>query len=145
MATRNGTAEWKGDLRGGAGTFELGSGLFSGSYSFQTRFEEEPGTNPEELIAAAHASCYCMALAYELSQAGQVPERLATEATCTFDQRAGNWKITSMQLSATGRIPNCDADLFQKLAQAAKEGCPVSLALGGNVAISVSATLEACD
>lgn len=135
---------WTGDLLRGKGVMTLGTGAFGPlPVSWHSRTEAAGGqTSPEELIAAAHASCYCMALSYELSQAGQVPERLATEAVCTFDQRQGNWKITSMQLSTTGKVPGCDDELFQKLAQAAKNGCPVSLALGGNVAIEVAATLE---
>jgi len=136
-------AIWTGDLLRGAGVTKLGSSGSELPVSWHSRTEAAGGkTSPEELIAAAHASCYCMAFAYEISQAGHVPERLATEAVCTFDQRAGNWKITSMQLTATGRVPGCDAESFQKMALAAKDGCPVSLALEGNVEISVAASLE---
>jgi osmotically inducible protein OsmC len=135
---------WTGDLLRGKGVMTLGTGAFGPlPVSWHSRTEAAGGqTSPEELISAAHAACYCMALAYELSQAGQVPERLATEAVCTFDQRQGNWRITTMEITTRGKVPGCDADLFDKLAMAAKDGCPVSVALTGNVEITVKAVLE---
>lgn len=137
-------AVWTGDLLRGKGVTTLGTGATGElPVSWHSRTEAAGGqTSPEELISAAHAACYCMALAYELSQAGQVPERLATEAVCTFDQREGAWRITTMELATRARIPGCDPELFQKLALAAKDGCPVSIALSGNVEISVKASLE---
>lgn len=136
-------AVWTGDLLRGAGVAKLGSSSSELPVSWHSRTEAAGGkTSPEELIAAAHAACYCMAFAYELGQAGHVPDRLTTEAVCTFDQRAGNWKITSMALTANGRVPGCDDEAFQKMALAAKDSCPVSLALEGNIEITVAASLE---
>ena len=138
-------AIWTGDLPRGNGVASLGNGALGPlPVSWHARTEASRGqTSPEELISAAHAACYCMALAYELSMAGQVPQRLETQAVCSFDQRAGNWRITTMELSTLGQVPGCDPALFEKLALAAKDGCPVSLALAGNVEISVKATLQA--
>jgi osmotically inducible protein OsmC len=135
---------WTGDLLRGKGVCTLGTGAFGPlPVSWHSRTVAAGGqTSPEELIAAAHGSCYCMALSYELSQAGQVPERLATEAICTFDQRQNDWRITEMELSTHATIPGCDPELFQKLALQAKDGCPVSVALAGNIEITVKATLD---
>jgi osmotically inducible protein OsmC len=136
-------AIWTGDLPRGKGVATLGTNALGElPVSWHSRTEAAGGqTSPEELISAAHAVCYCMALAYELSMAGQVPERLVTDAVCSFDQRQGNWRITTMELKTVGKVPGCDPALFEKLALAAKDGCPVSLALAGNVEISVSASL----
>src|SRR5579884_3611988 len=124
MATRNATAQWRGDLKGGSGEFSLGSGLFSGEYSFRTRFEEEPGTNPEQLIAAAHAACFSMALSNMLAEAGTPPESVRTDATVTLRLVEGAPTITKIELVTAGRVPGIDDAAFQKHAAAAKAGCP---------------------
>jgi osmotically inducible protein OsmC len=143
MATRNATAEWQGDLKGGSGTFSLASGLFSGSYSFATRFEEEPGTNPEELIAAAHAACFSMALSNILSEAGHVPEAVSTTAKVRLRNVDGAPTIDRIELVTEGRVPGLDQAQFEELAGQAKTGCPVSRALGGVGEITLKATLQA--
>src|SRR5579884_1919881 len=104
MATRNGTAEWQGDLRGGGGSFELGSGLFSGRYSFKTRFEDEPGTNPEELIGAAHAACFSMALSNILAEAGHTAESVKTTAKVHLRMLEGGPAINQIDLVTEGRV-----------------------------------------
>ena len=129
MATRNGTAEWRGDLRSGSGTLAVGSGLFSGQYSFKTRFEDEPGTNPEELIAAAHASCFSMALSNILSEAGHVPESVNTTAKVHLRNIDGAPTIAQIELVTEGRVPGLDEQQFADYAEQAKRGCPVSRAL----------------
>jgi lipoyl-dependent peroxiredoxin len=141
MATRNGTAEWKGDLREGSGTLAVGSGLFSGAYSFKTRFEEEPGTNPEELIAAAHASCFSMALSNILSEAGHVPESVSTTAKVHLRQVDGAPTIAQIDLETEGRVPGIDQQQFAEYANQAKEGCPVSRALAGVPEMALEARL----
>jgi osmotically inducible protein OsmC len=141
MATRNGSAEWRGDLREGSGSLSLGSGLFSGAYSFKTRFEEEPGTNPEELIAAAHASCFSMALSNILSEAGHVPESVSTTAKVHLRQVDGAPTIAQIDLETEGRVPGIDQQQFEDYAGQAKEGCPVSRALGAVPEMTLKATL----
>lgn len=141
MATRNGSAEWQGDLREGSGSLSLGSGLFSGGYSFKTRFEEEPGTNPEELIAAAHASCFSMALSNILSEAGHVPESVSTTAKVHLRQVDGAPTIAQIELETEGRVPGIDQQQFADFATQAKEGCPVSRALAGVPEMTLEATL----
>lgn len=141
MATRNGNAQWRGDLRDGSGTLSVGSGLFSGAYSFKTRFEEEPGTNPEELIAAAHASCFSMALSNILSEAGHVPESVSTTARVHLRQVEGAPTIAQIDLETEGRVPGIDQQQFADFANQAKEGCPVSRALAGVPEMTLEATL----
>jgi osmotically inducible protein OsmC len=131
MAVRGAEAEWKGNLQGGKGTMKLGSGAFEGSYSFASRFEDGSGTNPEELIGAAHAGCFSMALSHMLSEAGHIPDAVHTTARVTIDKVGDGFKITSIELNTEGKVPGIDEKTFQEKAQAAKEGCPVSQALAG--------------
>jgi osmotically inducible protein OsmC len=129
MAKRTGSAVWQGDLKGGKGTFKVGSGAFEGVYSFSTRFENEPGTNPEELIAAAHAACFSMAFANGLAKAGFAPDSVSTTANATFEKLEEGWRITNIHLVCEAKVPGIDAAGFAEQAQAAKTGCPVSNAL----------------
>ncbi len=135
-----GTAEWKGDLRTGAGTFTAGDTI-SGGYTFKSRFEDGPGSNPEQLIAAAHASCFSMALSNMLDQAGHTAESVQTDATVTLRLVDGAPTITKIALVTTGRVPGIDQATFTEHAQAAKAGCPVSRALAGVPEITLEATL----
>jgi osmotically inducible protein OsmC len=135
-----GTAEWKGDLRTGAGTFTAGDSI-SGGYTFKSRFEDGPGSNPEQLIAAAHASCFSMALSNALDQAGHTAESVHTDATVTLRLVDGTPTITKIALVTTGRVPGIDQATFTEHAQAAKAGCPVSRALAGVPEITLEATL----
>jgi osmotically inducible protein OsmC len=140
---RRAHATWQGDLRSGSGTFDLDSGAITGQeVTFASRFMPESGgkTSPEELIAAAHATCLSMALANGLAQAGHPPTKLETDAVCTLDQTDAGFRITAMQLTVRGEVEGIDDDEFQTAAQEAKEGCPVSNALGG-VEISLDASL----
>jgi lipoyl-dependent peroxiredoxin len=129
MPTRTSSALWEGNLRDGSGTMKLGSGAFEGSYSFVSRFESGPGTNPEELIAAAHAGCFSMALSLELGQSGFTPTSIATSATVHLDRVADGFDITKIDLDTVGTVPGIDDAKFQEIAAAAKAGCPVSKAL----------------
>jgi lipoyl-dependent peroxiredoxin len=135
-----GTAEWKGDLRTGSGTFTAGDTI-SGQYSFKSRFEDAPGANPEQLIAAAHASCYSMALSNMLAEAGTPVESVRTDATVTLRFVDGAPTITRIELVTEGRVPGLDAAAFEQHALAAKEGCPVSRALAAVPEITLTATL----
>ena len=131
MAVRTGSAVWEGNLAGGSGRMKLESGAFEGAYSFRTRFEDEPGTNPEELIGAAHAGCFSMALSHILDQAGFTPKRVSTTARVHLEKVGDGFKITTIELNTEAEIPGIsDAD-FAKHAEAAKAGCPVSQALAG--------------
>src|SRR6202021_1931348 len=125
-----GFAEWKGDVPSGSGTFTAGDTI-SGEYSFKSRFEGGPGANPEQLIAAAHASCFSMALSNILAQAGTPPESVRTDATVTLRMVDGTPTITKIALTTVGKVPGVDAAGFQEHAAAAKAGCPVSRALAG--------------
>lgn len=142
--TRFGDAVWQGDLRGGGGTVSTGSGAVRGqAYSFHTRFENEPGTNPEELIAAAHAACYSMALSAGLSRAGFTPDSIRTHAILTMEQDSGGWSVTRVRLEVEGKVPNIDAAAFQREAEEAKRTCPVSRLLApGLKSIDLTATLK---
>jgi osmotically inducible protein OsmC len=131
MVARKADAEWQGDLRSGQGRVSLGSGAWSGPYSFRSRFESGDGTNPEELIGAAHAGCFSMALAAGLSASGHPPERIHTTATVHIEQQDGGFAIPRIQLVTEARIPGIDANEFQKQAETAKANCPVSKALAG--------------
>ena len=137
---RSASAVWKGGLKDGAGTVSTETGTLSGvPYTFRMRFENEKGTNPEELIAAAHASCFSMALSMFLGDAGMKAESISTKASVTLEQVGGGFSVTSSHLETTVRIPNADAAAFQKAAEAAKSGCPVSKLL--NARITMTATL----
>ena len=144
-AIRRAECVWDGDLASGSGSVSAAtSQAFSGlGVTWTSRTESADGrTSPEELVAAAHASCYCMALSAGLGRAGTPPERLETSATVTFDQVDGGFKVVSSALTVRGRVPGIDADAFRDAAEAAKDGCPISQALKGNVELSVEATLE---
>jgi osmotically inducible protein OsmC len=129
MAVRTANARWEGALKGGSGTLALGSGAFQGQYSFSSRFEEGNGTNPEELIGAAHAGCFSMAFANILAQAGHEPQRIETTARVHFEPVDDGFGITRIELSTEGEVEGVDAVDFQRHAEEAKEGCPVSKAL----------------
>ena len=129
MAVRKAKAVWEGNLVNGKGTVEVESGLFKSPYSFQTRFGDEKGTNPEELIGAAHASCYSMALSFILEQKGCKPIRISTEANVHVDKVGDGFKITKILLITRGKVPEIDEETFLKYANEAKAGCPVSQAL----------------
>jgi len=135
-----GTAEWQGDLTTGAGTFTAGDSI-SGGYTFKSRFEDGPGSNPEQLIAAAHAACFSMALSAALAQAGTPPESVRTDATVTIRLVDGVPTITRIALVSTGRVPGLDAAAFAKFADDAKKNCPVSRALAGVPEITLEASL----
>jgi osmotically inducible protein OsmC len=139
---RKAHATWEGDLRSGSGKFDLDSGAITGQeVTFASRFEQPGGkTSPEELVAAAHATCLSMALANALAQEGHPPTKLETDAVCTLDQTDAGFRITTMQLTVRGEVEGIGEDAFQSAAQQAKEGCPVSNALGG-VEISLEASL----
>ncbi len=142
MIIRKSSAVWQGTLKEGKGSVSLGSGAFTGAYSFGSRFENGTGTNPEELIGAAHAGCFSMALSGALSQAGFPPLKIATEARISMDKTPDGFTITRSDLITEADVPGIDAALFAKLAEEAKKGCPVSRALKG-VAITLQATLVA--
>jgi osmotically inducible protein OsmC len=135
-----GSAEWKGDLRTGAGTFTAGDTI-SGGYTYKSRFEDGPGSNPEQLIAAAHAACFSMALANILAQAGNPAESLHTDATVTLRPVDGKPTITTIALVTVGRVPGLAEAAFVEHALAAKAGCPVSRALAGVGEITLEASL----
>ncbi len=138
---RKATAVWNGSLKEGKGNISTESGVLSKApYSFKTRFENERGTNPEELIAAAHAGCFTMALSAQLGNAGITAESLETTAAVTLEKVADGFAITKVHLDVTGRIPNGDEAVFQKATEAAKAGCPVSKLLKAE--ITMSAKLE---
>jgi osmotically inducible protein OsmC len=141
MPARTANARWEGGLKDGKGTMRLGGGAFEGQYSFSSRFEEGAGTNPEELIAAAHAGCFSMALSAGLERAGFTPNAVATEANVHLSPAdGGGFRISRIDLVTTADVPGIEDDAFQQAAQAAKEGCPVSKALAA-VEITLDATL----
>src|SRR6266536_3589866 len=141
MPTRESTAQWQGSLREGTGALRLGSGAYEGSYSFVSRFEEGQGTNPEELIAAAHAGCYSMAFANMLSQAGYTPNAIDTTAKVHLERTDAGFAITRIDLVTRGDVPGIAQAEFTKHAEAAKAGCPVSRALGAVGEITLDAAL----
>lgn len=140
--TRHADAEWKGGLQSGTGQVQLGSGAFTGPYGFKSRFESGPGTNPEELIAAAHAGCFSMALAHALEQAGHKPERIHTVAKVHLNQTGQGFEIPEIELATEAVVPNLDDAGFQTIAEDAKANCPVSKVLAG-AKIHLKATLNA--
>jgi osmotically inducible protein OsmC len=129
MAVRNASAVWEGTLREGRGTMKVGSGAFEGSYSFGSRFESARGTNPEELIAAAHAGCFSMALSGGLARAGFAPKRIETIASVHLDKVRDGFAITRIELDTQAQVPGIGEPAFLEQAEAAKKGCPVSVAL----------------
>jgi osmotically inducible protein OsmC len=141
MATRNGSAVWKGNLKEGSGELSVGDGVFSGAYSFSSRFEEGDGTNPEELIAAAHAACFSMAFSNILAEAGHTPDSVSTTAKVQLRPLDGKPTIASIELEVEGAVPGIDEAAFQEHAEAAKAGCPVSRALAGVPEITLNARL----
>jgi osmotically inducible protein OsmC len=142
MPVSTASATWEGGLKGGKGTFAGKSGLISGPYSFATRFEGARGTNPEELIAAAHASCLSMALSAGLEKAGTPATRVTTTAACTMSFVDGAPRITGMKLAVRAVVPGIDAATFGTAAEEAKNGCPISNLMKGNVAVELDASLE---
>jgi len=141
LPVRTSEAEWKGDLRGGEGTMKLGSGAYEGRYSFGSRFEENPGSNPEELIGAAHAGCFSMAFSGQLGSAGFSPVRIHTTAKVHIERGESGFSITRIDLDTEGEVPGIDNAKFQELAEAAKKGCPVSRALAAVAEINLNARL----
>jgi osmotically inducible protein OsmC len=138
---RKGSAVWNGGLKDGKGTVSTPSGVLNNApYSFVTRFENEKGTNPEELIGAAHAGCFSMALSAQLNNAGLKPERIATEATVTLEKLEGGFAITTVHLQVSARVPGATQDQFDTATNNAKAGCPVSKLL--NAKITMDAKLE---
>jgi len=131
MPIRTSEAMWEGNLIKGKGKMKLGSGAFEGSYSFGSRFENSPGTNPEELIGAAHAGCFSMALSMILDQAGYKVEQIHTLARVHIDKVGEGFKITTIELETEGKVPGIDERTFKEKAETAKKGCPVSMALTG--------------
>lgn len=142
MTDRTGSAQWQGDLQGGKGTLRVGDGVFEGSYSFRSRFEEGTGTNPEQLIAAAHAACFTMALSNILSSAGYVPDSVHTDANVHLRFIDGAPTITRIDLDTHGRVRGVDAGQFEKFAEDAKANCVVSRALAGVPEIVLRAQLD---
>ncbi|MGH9014976.1 MAG: OsmC family protein [Acidimicrobiia bacterium] len=131
MPTRTATARWEGGLQQGNGTMRLGSGAFEGQYSFSSRFEEGTGTNPEELIGAAHAGCFSMALSAGLERAGYTPTAVETSARVHLERVESGFRISRIELSCTADVPGIDDAAFREQAEAAKTNCPVSQALAG--------------
>jgi osmotically inducible protein OsmC len=141
---RKASAEWQGGLKDGKGTISTESGVLSETqYSFSTRFEDGVGTNPEELIAAAHAGCFTMALSGQLGNAGMTAERIATTATVRLEKTDAGFTVTDVHLDVTARIPGADPAKFEEAANNAKAGCPISRLLKAN--ITMEARLEAQD
>lgn len=139
---RKASAQWKGGLKDGKGTISTDSGVLSDTqYSFSTRFEEGVGTNPEELIAAAHAGCFTMALSGQLGGAGLTAENIQTTATVTMEKLDAGWTVSKVHLDVTAKIPGADEQAFQTAANNAKAGCPISRLL--NAEITMEAKLEA--
>jgi osmotically inducible protein OsmC len=140
MPARTATARWEGGLKDGKGSMRLGGGAFEGQYSFSSRFEDGVGTNPEELIGAAHAGCFSMALSAGLEKAGYTANSVETTANVHLSPSDGGFRISRIELSSTADVPGIDADTFAQEAEAAKQNCPVSKALAG-VDIALDAKL----
>jgi lipoyl-dependent peroxiredoxin len=141
MPTRSATAQWNGDLRTGNGHMRFDSGAFDGAYTFESRFGDGKGTNPEELIAAAHAGCFSMAAAGALTRAGHPPTSIDTRARVTIEQKPEGFRITTIALDMTAAVQGIDEAAFARIAEEAKKTCPVSVALSG-VDITLNATLK---
>jgi len=140
MPVRKAEARWEGDLPNGKGTMRFGGGAFEGQYSFSSRFEEGAGTNPEELIAAAHAGCFSMALSGALGRAGHDPTRVSTTAKVHLEKQEAGFRIPRIELVTEAVVPGMDDAAFQEVAEGAKKGCPVSVLLAG-AEITLSAKL----
>ncbi|HJR63007.1 MAG TPA: OsmC family peroxiredoxin [Gemmatimonadaceae bacterium] len=140
MPTRTASATWEGGFKGGKGSYRGETGI-SGSYTAGSRFENASGSNPEELLAAAEAACYSMALSVGLEKNGTPPEKIDTKAQCTVERVGEGFKITTMALTVRAKVPNVDADTFLRIAEATKDACPVSQALKGNVKLTLDAAL----
>jgi len=143
MPTRTASAVWNGSLQEGNGTMRMASGAYEGPYTFQSRFQEGDGTNPEELIAAAHAGCFSMALSGDLGRAGYEPESVETTATVHLEMGDGPPTVARIVLATRARVPGIEAGEFQELAEGAKRNCPISRALAAVPAIEVNAELVA--
>lgn len=141
MPTRKATAVWEGGLKGGKGSFKGESGAIGGQYSFSSRFESGTGSNPEELLAAAEAACFSMALSGGLEKNGTPPTKIETSAACTVEAVPGGFGITKIKLNVQANVPKIDKMKFEQIANETKEGCPVSKALKGNVDIQIEARL----
>jgi osmotically inducible protein OsmC len=141
MPTRTAEARWDGSLQEGNGTMRMASGAYEGPYSFESRFQEGDGTNPEELIAAAHAGCFSMALSLVVGQAGHSLESVETKATVHIDKVDEGFAITRIELETEARVPGLEDSEFQELAEGAKKGCPVSQALAAVDSIELRASL----
>lgn len=141
MAVRTANAVWEGTLQEGKGTVKLGSGAFEGQYSFSSRFEEGTGTNPEELLGAAHAGCYSMALNAGLRRGGFTPERISTTANVHFTKQEAGMRISKIELNVEGVVPGMEAAQFEEMAQATHQTCIVSIALAAVPEIVVNAKL----
>ena len=142
MPTRSSSAVWTGGLKSGQGKVTVGNDVFTGSYSFPSRFEDGSGTNPEEMLAAAHAGCLSMALAAGLERGGTPAERIATKASATLEKVGDAFRITKMHLEVRGRVPGVTDAAFREAAEKAKDGCPISNALKNNVAFELDARLD---
>lgn len=142
MRTSAAEAIWEGALPEGEGRFKADSGAFQGTYSVATRFKDAPGTNPEELLAAAHAACLNMAIAHGLGERGSPPDMIATRAYCTIEEIDGGFGVTKMRLVVRGRVRGVDDHVFAEVAERAKANCPISKALAGNVELELDAELE---
>ena len=141
---RNATATWKGGLKDGTGTIAAPSGVLKDTpYSFSTRFENSPGTNPEELIAAAHAGCFSMALAGQLAEAGMTAKSIQTTASVTLEKESAGWTVKSVHLDVTAEIPNADPVAFEKAADNAKRGCPISRLLHATITMEARLRVDA--
>ena len=143
MPTRIANAHWEGDFKRGGGTVALSSGAFEGPYNFSGRFEDGAGTNPEELLGAAHAACFAMALSVGLTQAGTPPESLNVKTKVTISQINNGFAITKIDLDLRGKVPGIDEAAFREAAEGAKAGCPLSKALAAVPEINLNATFEA--
>ncbi|HET9386217.1 MAG TPA: OsmC family peroxiredoxin [Gemmatimonadales bacterium] len=142
MATSNAVATWEGKLKEGKGTFKAQSGAFNGAFSFGTRFEGKKGSNPEELLAAAHAGCFSMALSAALEKTGHVVTRIETRAAVTIETVDGASKVTKSELDVRGRVEGIDEAAFVQAAEGAKKNCPISKAIQNNVTITMRAKLS---
>ena len=145
MTARNGSAEWQGSAEGGSGRITVGDGVFEGAYSYESRFGEAAGTNPEQLLAAAHSGCFTMALANGLSTAGHPPESLRTNARVQLRNLDGAIALARIDLETEGDVPGIDEREFQAYAEAAKKDCPVSQALAGIPEITMTTKLRTAD
>ena len=141
MPIRTASAHWEGNLTEGSGTVKTGKGGYQGNYSFKSRFEEGEGTNPEELVGAAHAGCFSMKFSGDLASAGFTPNSVETTAKVHLDKTEGGFGVTRIELDTLGDVPGIDPDTFQKIAEGAKENCPISRLLSPGAEISLTAKL----